>query len=166
PIVITGFMAAGKTAVAAALARRLSCSMIDLDEFIRKREGRTPQEIIDEEGEGRFREIESEALRRALESGVARIIALGGGAWTIPSNRALVLEHNGFTVWLDAPFELCWRRVEGEADTRPFARNFDGARKLYDRRRLVYEQAEFHVKVVEDKSPEMIAKEIADALPE
>lgn len=162
-IIITGFMAAGKTTVAASLARRLSCSMIDLDEFIAKREGRTPQEIIDEDGEERFREIESRALRDALEKRLARIIALGGGAWTIPSNRARILEHDGFTVWLDAPFELCWRRVESESNTRPFARDFKNARKLYDERRAVYQQAEFHVQV-EGKDPEMIAEEIAEAL--
>jgi len=163
PIVITGFMAAGKTTVAASLARRLSRSMIDLDEFIREREGRTAQEIIDEGGEQHFREIESKALRDALETEHVRIIALGGGAWTIPSNRALIKEHEGFTVWLDAPFELCWRRIESEKGARPFARDFDDARKLYDKRRAVYEQAEFHVKV-EGKEPGMIAEEIAEAL--
>ncbi|PYS52995.1 MAG: shikimate kinase [Acidobacteria bacterium] len=163
PILITGFMAAGKTTVAASLVRRLSCSMIDLDEFIRARKGRTPQEIIDEDGVERFREIEREALRDALETEHTRVIALGGGAWTIPTNRALIKEHNGFTVWLDAPFELCWRRLESEGNTRPFARDFNDALKLYDERRAVYEQAEFHIKV-EDKDPETIAEEIAEAL--
>ena len=98
PIIITGFMAAGKTTVAAALARRLSRSMIDLDEFIAKSEGRTAQGIIDEGGEQHFREIESKALRDALETEHVRIIALGGGAWMIPLNRALIKEHEGFTV--------------------------------------------------------------------
>jgi len=82
-------MGAGKTTVAAALARKLSCAMLDLDDLIKERSGRTPQEIIDEQGEQRFREIESEALRAALETKRARIIALGGGTWTIESNRAL-----------------------------------------------------------------------------
>lgn len=163
PVIITGFMAAGKTTVARTLARLLNDSVIDLDESIIKREGRTPQELIDEAGEAAFRLIETRALHDALHYGTARIIALGGGAWTIPANRALILEHDGFTVWLDAPFELCWRRIESEGDTRPFARDFDNARKLYDERRAVYEQAEFHVKV-EGKEPLMIASEIAEAL--
>ena len=61
PVVITGFMGAGKTTVAAALAERLGCRAIDLDEFTAGREGRTAQMIIDEDGEPRFREIETEA---------------------------------------------------------------------------------------------------------
>lgn len=162
-IIIIGFMAAGKTTVARSLARLLNNSVIDLDKSIIKREGRTPQELIDEAGEAVFREIEMRALRDAFRYGTARIIALGGGAWMIPANRALIKEHDCFTVWLDAPFELCWHRIESEGNTRPFARDFDSARKLYDERRAVYEQAEFHVKV-EGKEPEMIASEIAEAL--
>ncbi|HYX40162.1 MAG TPA: shikimate kinase, partial [Pyrinomonadaceae bacterium] len=75
-IIIIGFMAAGKTTVARALARRLNDSVIDLDESITKREGRTPQELIDEVGEAAFREAETRALRAALRYGTARIIAL------------------------------------------------------------------------------------------
>ena len=165
PIIITGFMSAGKTVVASALARRLACAVIDLDQFIRERVGRTPQVIIDEDGEPRFREIEAQALREALETGGARIIALGGGTWTISDNRALINEHQAFTVWLDAPFELCWQRIAGENNSRPLARNVDAARKLYDARRAVYDQALLRVEVDEERSADAIAAEIAKALP-
>jgi shikimate kinase len=164
PIIITGFMAAGKTTVAAALARRLACAMIDLDRFIERREGRTPQVIIDEDGEPRFREIESLALRDALETGDARIIALGGGTWTISDNRALIKEHRAFTVWLDAPFELCWQRIAGANNSRPLARDFDGARKLYDERRAFYDQALLRVEVREERSADAVAAQIEAAL--
>src|SRR4051812_2585121 len=127
PIIITGFMGAGKTTVAAALAREISCVMLDLDDVIKERSGRTPQEIIDEDGKKRFREIESEALGAALEAKQARIIALGGGTWTIESNRALINKHHALTVWLDAPFELCWERIIKEDISRPFARDRQSA---------------------------------------
>lgn len=164
PIIITGFMGAGKTVVADALARRLACAMIDLDHFIREREGRTPQMIIDEDGEARFREIEAQALRDALDKGGARIIALGGGAWTVSRNRALISEHGAFTVWLDAPFELCWHRIMSGNDSRPLARNRESARRLYDDRRAIYDQAMLRVEVSDEKSVEAVADEIADAL--
>jgi shikimate kinase len=164
PIIITGFMGAGKTKVANALARRLACTMIDLDEFVQKIEGRTAQAIIDEDGEPRFREIEAQALREALETGGARIIALGGGTWTISDNRALINEHRALTVWLDAPFELCWQRIAAENNSRPLARNVDDARKLYDARRAVYDQAMMRIEVGEGRSADAIAAEIAEAL--
>lgn len=165
PIIITGFMGAGKTVVANALARRLACAMIDLDQFVQKIEGRTPQVIIDEDGEPRFREIEARALRAALETGGARVIALGGGTWTISDNRALVNEHGAFTIWLDAPFELCWQRIAGENNSRPLARDIKSARQLYDERRAVYDQAMMRVEVSEERSADAIAAEIAKALP-
>ncbi len=164
PIIITGFMGAGKTTVASALARRLACAMIDLDRFIEKREGRTAQAIIDEDSEPTFREIESAALRDALAIKSARIIALGGGTWTISDNRALIKEHGAFTVWLDAPFELCWQRITSGNLSRPLARDLKSARRLYDERRSFYDQATLRVRVNDGKDADAIAAEIAEAL--
>jgi shikimate kinase len=164
PIIITGFMGAGKTTVALALAERLGCGMIDLDRFIEQREARTIRAIIDEDGEPRFREIESEALRDALEIDGAQIIALGGGTWTIERNRALIHEHHGYTIWLDAPFELCWRRIESGIDARPLARERVEARTLYDERRKLYSQANLRVKVNDNRSAQAIAEVIVRAL--
>lgn len=165
-IVITGFMCAGKSTVAQALARRLSCRMIDLDYLIAEMEKRTTGAIIDEEGEAKFREAETRALRVILENNTARIIALGGGAWTIPQNRAFIHEHNALTVWLDAPFELCWQRVLSDAvEVRPLARDQERARRLFDERRALYLLADLHVTVSDSKSAEAMAEEIASKLP-
>jgi len=164
PIVITGFMGAGKTTVATALARRLGCRMIDLDRFIADREMRTAQVIIDEDGEKSFREIETRALRDALETDDVYTIALGGGTWTISENRALIDEYSGITVWLDAPFELCWKRIVSENLPRPFARDFVSAQALHRDRRPIYELAKVHVEVVEGKGIVAIVEEIVMAL--
>ncbi len=107
-IIVVGFMGCGKTAVAEALARRLGCAMVDLDSFITDREGRSPAEIIVQDSEPQFREIETRALKVVLEEDAARVIALGGGAWMVDANRALVARHDCLSVWLDAPFDLCW----------------------------------------------------------
>ena len=163
-ILITGFMCAGKTTVGEALARRLNCSMLDLDRLIAERMGRSVQAIIDEEGEARFRALEERELRYALEKTAARVIALGGGAWANARNRALIARHRGFTVWLDAPFELCWQRITGAGDTRPLARRREQARRLYEARRAIYELAPLRVPVVEEDSAAKIAEEIAGAL--
>ncbi|MDX6694544.1 MAG: shikimate kinase [Blastocatellia bacterium] len=156
-IVITGFMGAGKTTVAAALARLRACSMIDLDGFIAAREGRGPREIIDEDGEPRFRQIESGALRAALAMDEARVIALGGGAWTIEGNRQLLREREAFVVWLDAPFALCWRRIMKAAGARPLARDEALALELYQKRRELYALARLRVEADERSSPSQLA---------
>ncbi|MEO8436104.1 MAG: shikimate kinase [Pyrinomonadaceae bacterium] len=147
-IVITGFMGSGKTTIADALARRLDCSMVDLDSFIAECEGRTPARIIAEDGEPAFREIESNALRDSLTQIEVGVIALGGGAWTIAANRQLIEQHDCVTVWLDAPFDLCWERIAGTSNSiRPLAPDRELARELYNRRRSTYEMAALKVEL-------------------
>jgi shikimate kinase len=163
-ILITGFMAAGKTVVAAALAQRLCCRMLDLDRLIVEHEGRTISEIIDEDGEARFRQIEERALSEALSDDAARIIALGGGTWTSERNRALIKEHHALTVWLDAPFELCWRRITSEKEEmRPLARDKEKARRLYHERRSLYALAAIHIRIDEADDAGLISTKILDA---
>lgn len=131
--------------MAHALARLLNCSAIDLDRVITEKEKRTPKEIIEQDGEAAFREIETGRLRDALGVNSARVIALGGGAWTVQRNRDLIAEHEGFTVWLDAPFELCWQRIVAAGSERPLAPDEEQARRLYQQRRPQYGLASMHL---------------------
>ena len=163
-IVIIGFMATGKTTVAHNLARLLNCLAIDLDALIAEREQRGPKEIIEQDGEDAFRVIETEALRKVLLNTTVRVIAVGGGAWTVAENRKLIAEHGAFTVWLDAPFELCWKRIEAGGELRPLARSQEMALKLYVERRAIYESAQLRVAVSENESAEEIAMKIADVV--
>jgi shikimate kinase len=161
-IVLTGFMGAGKTTVACALAARFGCAMLDLDDCIVERVGRSIEAIIDMDGEARFRQVETEVLRNILkDNDAARVIALGGGTWTIAANRALIATHDCLTVWLDAPFELCWQRIANMPGTsRPLARDRDHAQALYQARRAAYELAACHVYINLERSAENVAAEI------
>jgi shikimate kinase len=163
-IVIIGFMGCGKTTVARALAKRLRCEIIDLDSFITQREGRSPAQIIQRDGEPAFRAIETGALQEALSGNDARVIALGGGTWTMEANRELLSKHHCLIVWLDVPFETCWARIaSSENTTRPLAPNRATARQLYDSRQPGYELASLHVKA-EQQNPRSIVNEILNQI--
>lgn len=165
-IVLTGFMGAGKTAVAESLSTFLDCSMIDLDALIAGREYRNISVIIDDDGEAGFREIETRALLDALQYRDAHVIALGGGTWTLEQNRVLISEYDCFTVWLDAPFELCWQRIANKDNLRPLARDQVAAKRLYDLRKANYALATRHVEIVKEDSIEDLTAKIIEALPE
>ena len=142
-IVTLGFMGCGKTTVATELARQLKCKFMDLDSFITERQDRSPAEIIEQDGEAAFRQMESLALAEVLKDRDAHVIALGGGTWTIPANRTLIALYDCLTVWLDAPFEVCWQRIiESSKTVRPLAPDRETALARFECRRDDYALAE------------------------
>ena len=147
PIVITGFMGCGKSKVARELARQRNVAMVDLDEWITARVGRSPAQLITEDGEPAFREIESNSLRDLLQTGEAGVIALGGGAWIEKVNRDLIDEYGCTSIWLDTPFAICWERIAASEEDRPLGRNREEAEARYDRRKPIYALAQFHIVV-------------------
>lgn len=150
PIIITGFMGCGKSKVARELASRRNVMMVDLDEWIAARAGRSPAQLITEDGEPAFREIESNALRELLRGGEAGVIALGGGAWIEEVNRDVIDQYDCITIWLDTPFEICWERIAASDEDRPLGRTREQALTLYERRRPIYQLASIHLHVTND----------------
>jgi shikimate kinase len=157
-------MCSGKSTIAAAVARQLSCPLIDLDEVIAEQTGRTPQEIIDHDGEKIFRAIESEILTRVLGTPGSSVIALGGGAWISNHNRQLIEKALAITFWLDISFEQCWSRIKVSNDSRPLARNENQARELFGSRQPYYALAQYRIDA-NAKSVTEIAAEIIRSLP-
>jgi shikimate kinase len=159
-IVILGFMACGKTTVGEALARQLNCGFVDLDSFIKSREGRAPAEIITQDGQAAFRELETLALRDVLQDRQAHAIALGGGTWMIAANRTMVALFDCITVWLDTPFETCWKRISNSKTLRPLAPNLETARKRFDERRDYYALAERRIEVEAEDTVERVVEKL------
>src|SRR3954469_14239439 len=141
-VYLVGFMAARKTTVARALARRLGWEMVDVDEAIEQRERQTVADIFARKGEGYFRAVERQTIldqvpRRHL------IVATGGGTFVDGQNRAAI-NADGVSVWLDVPLERLIDRVR-PAGRRPLAADRAGFERLYYQRRAAYEQA--HVRL-------------------
>jgi shikimate kinase len=162
-IVILGFMGSGKTTVAKALAARLECGLVDLDAIISAQQNLSVPELIRERGEPVFREAETEALQIVLDRQQPRIIALGGGAWINDRNRELIKQHGCLTVFLDASFELCWKRITNHPVDRPMALDEASAARLHRERRAYYAQARIRIVVSETATADQLAAEIIEA---
>ena len=163
-IVITGFMGVGKSTVARHLGFMLKTKRIDLDRFIEESEKRAVAEIIEEKGESVFRDIESAALKTALSAEDAKIISLGGGAWTFERNRELIRQKNCLTIWLNAPFEHCWRNILRSKNKRPLLHNKENARQLYEDRQKLYCLADWHFVIHPDQNSINVARRMIEEI--
>jgi shikimate kinase len=153
-IYVVGFMASGKSTIGRHLAHRLGWSFFDTDDEIVAAEKCAIADIFAGRGEAEFRRIETEILRqhvRWIERGRPAVLALGGGAFTIEANRALVAD-NGISLWLDCPFDRVQQRLTrpDEAPVRPLARDPETFAKLFETRRAHYALADIQIPVDTD----------------
>ena len=163
-IVITGFMGCGKSKVARELAGRLDVPMIDLDDRITASEGRTPAQLITEAGEPAFRAIETNTLRELLQTSKASVIALGGGAWIERTNRDLIDRYGCISVWLDAPFAVCWERISASLDDRPLGKTIEQAEARYNLRKPIYSLARIHIPMTGSESVDQLGLDLYDKI--
>ncbi|GAA5079661.1 shikimate kinase [Thermocatellispora tengchongensis] len=157
--VLIGPPGAGKSTVGRLLADRLGVGYRDTDDDVEAVAGKPVGDIFVEDGEERFRELEAEAVRRALASHDG-VLSLGGGAVLKEETRRLLGGHP--VVYLEVSLAQAVQRV-GLASARPLLVLNPRSRlkKLLDERRPVYEAlAKLTVKT-DDREPDDIAEEIA-----
>jgi shikimate kinase len=116
-VVLVGLPGAGKSTTGRRLARILAVDFADSDELVEAAAGRTVGEIFGDDGERGFRERETAAIADAL-TGFDGVLALGGGALTIPRTRDALVAAGTPVVHLRAPLATLAGRV-GDGRTRP-----------------------------------------------
>ena len=159
-VYLVGFMAAGKTTLARALAKRLDWAPLDIDELVEKREHLSVANIFSRYGEPHFRAVERAVLLEQLPERHA-VVATGGGTFVDPANRAAI-NRDGVSVWLDVPLDRLIARLPSDG-RRPLAADRVELERLYHQRRAAYQQA--HLRVDADRSSvEALVEEVADWL--
>ena len=141
-VYLVGFMGAGKTSVGRELARRLSFTLFDTDEWIETCVGRSVADIFDALGEDAFRRSESQALVAASRRSRV-VVATGGGAVIDPGNRRL-MRSTGQVFWLMCPFAILVQRLQVEPPVRPLRARSDLA-ELHAQRAPLYAFAHHQV---------------------
>lgn len=158
-------MGAGKTAVGHALADRLKRRFVDLDEAVETRLEMSIPEVFATLGEEAFRRAETDELARATRRG-GLVVATGGGTFSVPSNRRLIDDSGGVSVFLDPPWKVLRRRIETESASRPKWIDERQARRLAESRRADYLRATVHLKLDGAESPQQVAQRVVQELAE
>jgi shikimate kinase/3-dehydroquinate synthase len=134
-IALIGFMAAGKSRAAAAIAGVLGEPHADTDELLGERFGEPIEEFFERRGEAAFREAEEQVALDALSRG--GVVSLGGGA--LGSERVRDALADCVTVLCRVREDVAWRRSRGSG--RPLARDRNTFAALYAERLPAYEAA-------------------------
>ncbi|HYP47341.1 MAG TPA: bifunctional shikimate kinase/3-dehydroquinate synthase [Thermoleophilaceae bacterium] len=134
-LVFVGFMGAGKSSAARAVAAELGVEAADSDRELERELGEPLEAFFDREGEPAFREREERAVLALLERPPAPVIALGGGSLASERVRQALGRHT--VVHLEVDPEVAWRRAAGRG--RPLARDPARFKALHGERQGQYE---------------------------
>ena len=116
-IVLIGYRGTGKSVISKILADILHCRCYSLDEVITQQAGKLISEIVEQEGWGRFREIEREVVQRISSKVRNSIIDCGGGV-VMDEHNVTDLRQNGKLVLLTSSLEKIIQRI-GRGSSRP-----------------------------------------------
>lgn len=159
-IVLTGFMATGKSTIGKTLAGMSKYEFIDTDGMIVKKAGMEINDIFRIYGEKRFREMEKEAAREAAQMD-NMVIATGGGMVLNKDNIEL-LRKNGIIINLSPDFDVIEDRIKEARKSRPLMKNdsVEEIRERFKSREIYYDNCDERIRVVKGKTPDMYAEEI------
>lgn len=152
-IYLVGFMAAGKSTLARALANRLGWRAEDIDESIEAREHRSVAAVFARSGEAYFRTIERQVLLDLLPPRHV-VVATGGGTFVDPDSRSMI-NRDGVSIWIDAPIARIIERLPPDG-RRPLAADRGQFERLYDTRQQAYACAHFRLDAARASVDELV----------
>ncbi|AWH86811.1 shikimate kinase [Flavobacterium album] len=164
-ILLCGYMASGKTTIARLLGKAAGMPVLDLDEVIEKKTGKSIPQLFSQDGEIAFRRLEHDNLKELLAEEDAFILSLGGGTPCYANNHLFLQRDDVVSVYLKTGIEELVNRLRHQGKERPLLEKLPDdelqeyvAKHLFDRS-YYYHQAK-HVVVTDGKSPEDVVNEI------
>lgn len=160
-IILIGFMGCGKSSVGIKLSYRIKRTIIDTDKWIENKEKTSISEIFATKGEGAFRRMETDCLKKLIETANNQIISVGGGLPIKEENHEL-LKMLGKVIYLRITPEAVYERLKGDSN-RPLLQVEDPMtriRELLAYRGPIYEKCADVIIDVSEKSFEEILTQI------
>lgn len=118
-----GFMGSGKSSIGRRLSRKLKMKLIDLDDYIIKKEKRSIADIFESNGEAHFRQLESKYLKVILKSHKKVVIALGGGTPCQEENWKMIKKTK--SVYLKRTEPYLFNRLKDKKEQRPLIQSLN-----------------------------------------
>lgn len=161
-VYLIGFMGAGKSTVAPKLADKMNRGWGDTDDLVEDKKGMSIPEIFEYYGEDRFREIETDVIRK-ISKEKGKIVAVGGGAPMREENWK-AMKSTGEIVYLEVSPKEIMERV-GNNGARPLLADLKHEEKRSKVRRMLkkrhprYSKAD-HIILCDGVGTEAVAGEV------
>ena len=151
-IVLTGFMATGKTEISKAISEISKYNLVDTDDMIVEQEGITINEIFDKCGEEYFRKTECEVIK--------------GGGVVLNEQNIENLRKTGVIFNLSPDFSVIRERLEEARKTRPLLKqdSIENIKKRFDDRKPFYDNCDYKINVIHGRTPRSYAMEILEIM--
>ncbi len=167
-LVFIGFMTSGKSTQARLFAKAWGWTLVDTDDLIAEKTGRTPGEIIAADGEESFRRIETETLRALVSTSPKHhVVSTGGGMAAREENWPLLKALGPIVALWVSPETAVYRHNNASRKVkRPLLETEDPvnrAKELLEKRMPFYERAEIQLKT-DGKVKDAVQNELTEKL--
>lgn len=166
-IVLIGYMGSGKSTSGDLLAKNLKVDFIDLDTYITKKYNQSISEIFENEGEEKFRELESTYLKEVLKKNDV-VIAVGGGTPCF-NNNMMLIKQQAISVYIKMDAKSLTKRLLLSKTPRPLIKGKSEKELLefiqtnLNKREPYYQQATYTIDP-EQKSVDQLAEAIKNLI--
>ncbi|GJQ14516.1 hypothetical protein GpartN1_g6307.t1 [Galdieria partita] len=158
PIYLVGMMGSGKSTIGQSLATKLSYSFLDTDQVIEQVEQRKITEIFEQDGEEKFRDMESSVLHR-IQPCLGCVVSTGGGIVLRSSNWTVL--RSGIVVFLDVSVSTIMKRLLNDT-SRPLLQGAEPQKRLEQIRNTrlpLYTKADIHIRLNDSYMEEQLTLE-------
>jgi shikimate kinase len=141
-ISLIGMAGAGKSSVGLELSKQLNLQFIDSDFLIEAKFNQTLQNILDDSGYLKLRDIEEETI---LSIELSNSVLATGGSAVYSASAMQYLKQNSLVIYLEVPFDQILQRVPSFLD-RGFAKEPNQSiENAFQERQELYQDSAHHV---------------------
>lgn len=131
-ISLIGMPFSGKSTVGKQLAKKLNKGFLDVDQYITTKYNRTPAEIINNDGEQKFRDIETEVIKEIAT--LSNYVFASGGGSVLREENVDRLRMTSLMVYIKRDNPII-------TSDRPLSSNKQMFDELFAKRKLIYEKS-------------------------
>ena len=135
-ISLIGMAGAGKSSVGVKLAKHLKFNFVDSDLIIEKKYGKSLRDILSQNGNKKFKEIEEGAL---LSVEFNQIVLATGGSAVFCDTAMEHIKENSIVIYLEVPYEDISARISNFSERGLLKRPDQTIQEAYKEREGLYQ---------------------------